>query len=544
MPTIPAGKRRCSSPDHQGERILPEDSFASDRAQPSGRRSWCKGCCNAAKRAKYNDDPAPAHARATRTHRAATARADARDEAVIEQTTAAARKLAKEAEADAARARASESRLASDLDALRPEDFDVAVANDPSTPRSRSLSKQAAAEKRQDYSRRMGEHMEAVRQAAVTTAQDGGDVLENMPGGTGEYVGQLAEQERRFGNRRLARSISLFAANEEQARRLFIATAKQYFSDRVTPIGYAKKPSTKPIKRSVCLMLSDLHIGSDLSGADNPSAFGAVEEARRLEYILRQCLDYKPQYREHSELVLMWNGDLIEGLLLHDLRDGAPLAEQKAAFWSYAMAFIGQCAGAFPRVRIYFKPGNHGRDKVRHPGRATSRKWDGHEWEMGFALMMACSGLKNVVWEVDDRGSLDRKPYSIIDLHGSNFLLTHADTEIKLGDPDTKAKENFAALSSINSTLRYGKTFAACGFGHYHKARYQIGGGLRLLWNGALLPPNGHARTMGYDESCGQWLWEAVEGYPVGDVRLIEVGRAQDNDLRLGTLIKPFRFEL
>ena len=40
-------------------------------------------------------------------------------------------------------------------------------------------------------------------------------------------IGALAEQERRFGNRRLARSLSLTAANEELSRRLFVATAEQ-----------------------------------------------------------------------------------------------------------------------------------------------------------------------------------------------------------------------------------------------------------------------------------------------------------------------------
>lgn len=529
---IPAGMRRCSAPDHPGKRVLPADSFQNDRSQPSGKRSWCRACYNAKRVEQYNEDPEPTRERGRKNKKINTAKADARDEKLIAET----RRLAVE----------RERRLASDHAALRPDDFgddddfDTSVANDP---KSRQLSKQASRERRQEFSEGMGKHAGAVRRAAVAEAR-GGEMIESMPAESGEYIGKLAEQERRFGNRRLARSISLFAAGEEQARRLFVMTAKQYFRDRVVPTGYAMKKHGAPIKRSVCLMLSDLHIGSDLSGVDNPQPFGALEEARRLEYVLRQTIDYKPQYRKDSELVLMWNGDLIDGLLLHDFRDGAPLAEQKAAFWSYSMTFIAQCAAAFPSVRVFFKPGNHGRDKVRHPGRATSRKWNGHEWEMGYALMLACSGLRNVTWEVEPDGVLNRSPISIVDLHGANFLLTHADTEIKLGHPDTKARENLAQLSGINSSMRYGATFEAAGFGHYHTGRYQVGSGLRVLWNGALIPPNGHARTSGYEESCGQWLWEAVAGYPVGDVRFIEVGRSQDRDERLGSMIKPFRFTL
>src|SRR5437870_1035987 len=65
----------------------------------------------------------------------------------------------------------------------------------------------------------------------------------------------------------------------------------------------------------------------------------------------------------------------------------------------------------------------------------------------------------------------------------------------------------------------------------------------RVVWNGALVPSNGHARSSGYiGELCGQALWEAVEGYPVGDLRFVEVGPAQDRDEQLGCLITPFRF--
>ncbi len=291
-------------------------------------------------------------------------------------------------------------------------------------------------------------------------------------------------------------------------------------------------------------MLSDLHIGADLSPVDNPTPFGAVEESRRLEYVLRQVIDYKPQYRKNSELLLAFNGDGIEGLLFHDLRDGAPLAEQQAAFLSYMMAFIATCSAHFPRVRMKWVPGNHGRNKLRHPGRATSSKWDGIEWGLGFTLQMATQNLRNVVWDVDAQGHLLRKPYAIAELHGAYFGFTHADTEIKLGHPDKKADDNFKALLAINSTRRYGVEFAGWGGGHYHTARHQLCDGMRILWNGALIPPNGHARTSGYGESCGQFVWEAVHGHPVGDVRLVEVGRAQDVDERLGSLIRPFRFAL
>ncbi len=112
--------------------------------------------------------------------------------------------------------------------------------------------------------------------------------------------------------------------------------------------------------------------------------------------MLQQFVDYKPQYREQSEALVIINGDIIEGNLLHDLRSGAPLTEQKAIFWTYMRTFLALVAQQYPTVRVECQPGNHGRDKLRHPGRATASKWDGHEWSMYYALRMMCSDLKNV----------------------------------------------------------------------------------------------------------------------------------------------------
>lgn len=401
-------------------------------------------------------------------------------------------------------------------------DYDTSVANDG------TKDKKAAEEKRQEYSRRMGEFADSLK----TT---GGDP-DQMDAALGTYIGRLAEQERRFGNRRIARSVSLAAAHEALHLRQVKALVAEYMTGKVAPTGYATlKPVDFRPKRTNVLGLSDLHLGADIKALDNPKPFTAIEEARRLEFIVRQALDFKPQYREDSELLIIINGDTIEGLLLHDLRDGAPLAEQKLIFWKHFQAIMGLAAQQYKKVRVVCQPGNHGRDVVRHPGRATSRKWDGHEWEMFWALKAMCSTLLNVEWD------LPFQAVSKVNLYGSWGLVTHADTEVKFGDPDTKAEQNARILDRINSTREYGVEFDWCFTGHYHKPRY-IPGRVRHIWNGALIPANGHARGAGYiREVQGQWLWEATEGYPVGDARFIEVNESTDRDERLGILIPPFR---
>ena len=429
---------------------------------------------------------------------------------------------------DAKQQAVSHARRASDYEPLTPRDFTVGVGNDSKT--NRWQKEQASKERRQEWSPAMGEF--------ASTLREGEGDPDTLPEETGGYIARLAEQERRFGNRRIARSVSLAAAHESLALRQFKQAAEQYLHGHITPTGYALREPRKDLSRSVVLLLSDLHLGLDLSDRENPVRFGPVEEARRLEFVIRQALDFKPQYRAKSELVLLLVGDLIEGYLLHDLRDGAPLTEQKVVFWRHFRTIMGLFAAQFPRVRVVCQPGNHGRDTVRHPGRATSSKWDGHEWQMYWALREMCSGLHNVSWDIPQRA------VSIIDLHGSKLAASHADTEIKLGDPDLKSEANATTLDRINSSQLYGCSVDVWCFGHWHKPRY-IPREPKMLWNGALCPPNGHGRTKGYiGEPCGQWLWEAVEGYPVGDLRFIAVGQEQDRDERLGSLVRPFRFDM
>ncbi len=478
--------------------VKPVDEFSTDRTKASGYKSRCKECRRA-------DD----------LHR--------RDGSIDIDVGDL---------GDDERAR----RRASDFETLQPLDFedDTSISNDDSA-EGRKAASQASREKRQEYNRSMGMFAQDLRDAAVQTSRNG-SMGQNMPAEHAEYIRQVAEQERRFGNRRWARSIALAEAHEQLSREAFVHVAEKYFKDKVRPAGYAAIPSKASVsKRTVCLLLSDLHIGSELDSLDEPVSFTATQEARRLEFLLRQLIDFKPQYRDKSEALVILNGDLIEGQLMHDFRAGSPLVEQKVVFWKYFQVFISTVAQHYPKVRVVCQPGNHGRDKVRHPGRATARRWDGHEWEMMYALQQMCSGLLNVEWQLDFRG------VSIVDLYGQKLGVTHGDAEVKLSHPDAGAKNNSREFDRINSTRLWGCEFNAWVVGHFHTPRFHPGNP-RVLYNGALVPPNGYARASGYLERQGQWLFESVEGHVVGDLRFIEVGSTQDNDNCLGSIIKPFRF--
>jgi hypothetical protein len=57
------------------------------------------------------------------------------------------------------------------------------------------------------------------------------------------------------------------------------------------------------------------------------------------------------------------------------------------------------------------------------------------------------------------------------------------------------------------------------------------------------VPANGHARSMGFETRCGQYLFESVPGFIFGDNRFLEVGPAQDSNADLDKIIQPFTYE-
>jgi predicted phosphodiesterase len=386
------------------------------------------------------------------------------------------------------------------------------------------VSGEGSRQKRQEYNDAMGNVADLL--------------VENDPARLGRYMAALAEDERRFMARRTARSVSLAVARDALYQRQFLQAAREYLQGKVEPSGYALDPKPYTGKRAAVLLLTDLHFGSELAARDNPNPFMALEEARCFEKVVREAAEFKHGHRENMELVVLLGGDLIEGFLAHDMRAGAPLVEQEIAFLKYMSAAFQLWAGVYQKVRVACVPGNHGRDKLRHPGRATEMKWQGIEFGLYKKLEMMCSTLPNVSWDIP------MLPVATVPLPGGHkLLLHHGDTEPKMGDPDTKASQNASTLNTVNATRLYGTTYDVSACGHFHKPRLQPHKTITAVFNGALVPSNGHARAEGYvNEPCGQWLFEAVEGYPVGDARLIQVGPATCKDEALGKLIRPFRF--
>lgn len=186
------------------------------------------------------------------------------------------RKLLKTTTKAAQILRAQKARLDSDTEALQPGDFAAGALNDGRKDAS------ADKEKKQEYSRSDGEFLQLLRAS-------GGNPAKMPPLDADKnayYLAVKSEQERRFRNRQLARYEAVHSANESLNLRNLMSMAKEYFTNKTTPAGYALKHVRTDHPRTNIILLSDLHFGADMFIRDNPQAFGAEHESRRFGEVI------------------------------------------------------------------------------------------------------------------------------------------------------------------------------------------------------------------------------------------------------------------
>ncbi len=300
---------------------------------------------------------------------------------------------------------------------------------------------------------------------------------------------------------------------------------------------YVSRTKAK-IKRALNLVLSDLHIGSDIKKEETGVLdFGKVEESRRLAKIVQETIEYKQDHRNETELNVMLLGDMIENLL-HDSADGAPLAEQFARALHLLSQALGHLSNQFPKVTVYCLTGNHDRNIARHKQRAVSQKWDSIGTMLYYALKTNLASNKNMSFVIP------KTPYYVYKVFDKKIFMTHSDTVLIVGNPSSNIKTGTLEdrINSINAALPDNEEYSVFVVGHVHTAScIHLSNGAVLMTNGPLVPPNEFAISLGlFEAACGQYLFESTEGYPVGDLRFIKVGSDTDKDASLDKLIKPF----
>lgn len=309
---------------------------------------------------------------------------------------------------------------------------------------------------------------------------------------------------------------------------------------RIIPAIKPVKPlvTNSKTKRVLNIVFSDVHVGADLSKSETGVAdYGTVEESRRVAAVVKEVINYKPQYRKETELEVLLLGDLIQNQL-HDPRDGAALAEQKArALYIFSQA-IQQFASNFKNVNVRCQSGNHGRSTARHHDRAVNQKWDSNETDIYYALKIALRDQKNVTFHIP------KTPYGVYEVFGEKVLYTHGDTFLNPGYPgkSINIKGLETQINTINASLEDKNEIKCAIVGHVHTAsQTYLSNGCIMITNGALISPDQYAVSIGVLEThTGQMLFESYPGFAVGDTRYIRVGYKADQDTSLDKVIKPW----
>lgn len=293
-----------------------------------------------------------------------------------------------------------------------------------------------------------------------------------------------------------------------------------------------------PKKRKLNLLLSDLHLHSMLDGKSVSAIYKQDEEARSVAHIINQACLYKQQYRHETELNIHFIGDLIEGKI-HDVQFTEPLAKQCAAAISTLFQGIYYASQNFEKIEVWFVSGNHDRNPIVHSDRASLGKWDSFGTIIAYAIKTALKPIKNV------KINIPLTPYYTCDVFGAKAFFTHGDNVINVGNPGKNVNIKNIQIQIDAWNNKFDSNSDRCrlfAVGHVHTAMdFVLPNGVQVMINGALIPPNSHAESSGYFQgNCGQWLWESVPGYLVGDRRFINVTNEHRNDKELDNIIQPF----
>lgn len=300
----------------------------------------------------------------------------------------------------------------------------------------------------------------------------------------------------------------------------------------------ASTPGQKKEPRTVSLILSDLHFGSDLTKELHGHQFGVTEEARALAVVVKNACNYKLQYRDQTELVVNILGDVIENQLHGQSSSDFLHIQCCRAMWLLSQA-VARFSENFVKVTVNFAVGNHGRDTSVHPKRATDIKFNALETTIYYGVKLACKNLPNVTF------NQPKTPWVTYKAQGHNVYATHGDTHLNPGNPGNRVEvrqlEN--QINKINAALDDKEEFKVFIVGHVHHAMAtSLTNGTHLITNGALVPPNSFAQTLNIMESPQiQVLFESTPDFPVGDLRFINITANNANkDKSLDSIIEPF----
>jgi len=244
--------------------------------------------------------------------------------------------------------------------------------------------------------------------------------------------------------------------------------------------------------------------------------------------------DYKPQYHDSSQLWLNISGDIIQGDI-HDVQNYADISQQCARAINIFTGGIDFLSHSYPQININFISGNHDRIVSRHKERAMQGKEDSWAYIIGYSLKKYFSKYPNINFNLPHQSWFTYKSFN------ANYFGTHGDTHLKIPFPSgvINVRQIEAEINKLNSrqnSPRYDVIMA----GHVHSAmQVRMSNGVILMTNPPLIPTDEFGLSINIDPDAptGQWIFESVEGHPVGDSRVISVSEKDRQNPLLDDII-------
>jgi predicted phosphodiesterase len=299
---------------------------------------------------------------------------------------------------------------------------------------------------------------------------------------------------------------------------------------------YSSKKGKTKIERYLNLVISDVHIGSDLKKEETGHDYGLVEEARAIGMATRTTIEYKLPYRNETALNVFLNGDMIQNNLHGISTADVTLQQVWRAQWLITN-MICQFAQHFKEVNVYCTTGNHDRNPDTHKKLAISMKWASYATTIYYASKLATRLLPNVRWNIP------KTPWTDASVLGWKMRATHGDTFMKISNPGSsfEMKPLEAKINRINASLKDSSEIKVFILGHHHIPMVTcIGNGSFLVLNGSTQQPDTFANSINILETENiQVLFETTREYAVGDFRFININESFE-DKSLDKIIPPW----
>lgn len=342
-----------------------------------------------------------------------------------------------------------------------------------------------------------------------------------------------ARREVQLSNTRFRAAERQLAEVELVSTRLEEALAKAVEACPVQLRDHSRRAKLRPgDKNELVIHVSDTHWGL----LSDPLEIGGhgynhVVASRRMAYLALQAVRMGYHFncdRAH----IVWNGDLIEGVIHDDDRGTERLATQIHMGMLLQVGFVDYLLEHFAEVVNYCTVGNHGRWPFRNAGsRVTANKWDSATTCIHLGSRMALRGEPRCKWEIPLTQHVSFKS-----AWGWQYMAEHGDLKPKMSPgasvPVKRLSEDFK--DRMVNKLVSGQLNCLL-VGHYHHptvSRVNAGPHTEayLVVNGSLSGPSCHGAASGYyGGDPSQTIMVSCEESPVGYSMPVAVWRGDGN---------------